>query len=156
MRSTILTEIIIRRYALIYLNGYLRKSRNLKEKGKRIEECWSFIRNCSMDFPPRSLTIRRRRATDSLGKLRITCFSIKYTETCPLGNTEAVRRGGWRKISREIHVYTLIANFVEILLNFIKFDIERETSLFLIMYIEFKLHFINFDFLRIKIISLAK
>lgn len=107
-----------KKYALIYLNRYLRKSRNLKKTGKRIEECWSFIRNCSMDFPPRSLTIRRKRATDSLGKLRITCFSIKYTETCPLGNTEVVRRGGWRKTSREIRVYSLIANFVVILLNF--------------------------------------
>lgn len=118
IRSTNFNRNNHKKYALIYLNRYLRKSRNLKKTGKRIEECWSFIRNCSMDFPPRSLTIRRRRATDSLGKLRITCFSIKYTETCPLGNTEVVHRGGWRKTSREIRVYSLIANFVVILLNF--------------------------------------
>lgn len=109
-----------KKYALIYLNGIriYTEIEIFKKTGKRIEECWSFIRNCSMDFPPRSLTIRRRRATDSLGKLRITCFSIKYTETCPLGNTEVVRRRGWRKTSREIRVYSLIANFVVILLNF--------------------------------------
>lgn len=99
--------------ALIYLSWNLYERRNVKETEKRGGERSTLFRNCSMDFSSRSLTIKRSRADVSLGKLRITCFSIKYTETRLLGNTESTCGEGWRKINREIRVCSLIANFKE-------------------------------------------
>lgn len=93
-----------------------------------------------------------------LGNYELHVFQLNIPRLVHWEIQRLYAEGGDEKSAARFMFTTLIANFVEILLNFIKFDIdiERETSLFLIMYIEFKLHFINIDFLRIKIISVAK